>query len=137
MTRLFILLTLCVNLASGQAQTILESKTKWSSTSLFDSSTNASSQLRSYFIVDHATTITWVQKNGELSYNFTITEVSGQWNNINEPGSIEFTVSINGLTGQFILSRNEEGLRIKSTLLNNGVNEMPFDFIIDNVQTEY
>lgn len=116
------------------AQNITDKKTTWSSTSLTDLTNNSTIALNSQFILDHNQTIKWIQKNGELVNTFEITGVSGQWNDIDEQGSIDCTVTINGLTGHIEFYRNNNGLQIKTNINRAGVNDMPFIFIVSNVQ---
>ncbi|MBX2954512.1 MAG: hypothetical protein KF846_00045 [Cyclobacteriaceae bacterium] len=116
------------------AQSITDKKTTWSSVTLTDISNNSTIDLNSQFILDHNQTIKWVQRGGELTYTFDITNVSGQWSNTDEPGSIDCTVTINGLTGNIEFYRNNNGLEIKTNINRAGVNDMPFIFIISKVQ---
>ena len=77
--------------------------------------------------------IRWVQKEGTRVYEFSVTEHSGTWTNVQIDGEKTYNVTFRGLPGTIRLARTNGSYAIQVNVPQNGVNLFPYQFSISQV----
>jgi hypothetical protein len=101
---------LFVGTLSAQSINIQSDEITWNIDGMTDLAANATVPYQCKFITNGVNTIDWVQDNGNFIMHFSVTNVNGDWSNPAENGSMIFSISGEGLSGQFIVSRSAQGL---------------------------
>jgi hypothetical protein len=117
MNRLFLLniLVVIAFAANAQSPNILADKIQWNATGFKDLNSNTVVATPCQFI-STASQINWVQGNGTYTETFTISGANGPWPDLNQPGSIIFSVSQASLNGTITFSKSSSGITIKLVL---------------------
>lgn len=80
--------------------------------------------------------VQWVQKSGQRITRFKITGSDGIWEDIAQPGRVEFSVTRDDEPGKIWIEKNSEGTSITLDFTQAGVNAIRQRFYIIQVQVE-
>ena len=108
MTTTVVLFSLGV--VNAQSISIQSDNIAWSVNSMNDMNANVTVAYQCKIITFANQNIDWVQDNGNYVNHFSISNTQGQWTNPSENGSITYTISGEGLTGQLTISNSSSGL---------------------------
>lgn len=113
-------------------QSVAEQELKWSTIKTTDRITVDVIDQSTYFLTKPST-IEWVQNSGQLKYNFTITDVDGNWNDVTQNGQITFNVTRAGYSGTIIFKREDTGVTVEMTMAKSGMPGWSYSFIVESV----
>jgi hypothetical protein len=113
------------------AQNALQKKVEWYSTKAVDNVTQEVLLIDSKFIIDKNQSIQWIQKQGEMVYNFTILKTESTWVDMKHNGSIRYEVKTKDIVGFINIGKYNKNFFIELEFVLDGVNTAPFKFIID------
>lgn len=135
MRYLLIISFLMVLHVPSMAQDTLQQKTVCYSTRAINKSAQSEFTLESRFTIDGQNTIEWNQKQGTKIYSYTIVSSQSSWPDQSQNGSIQYKVDYKGSPGTITVGRKDTGLFIEMEFIKDGVNTVPFTFIIDRIET--
>lgn len=118
--------------AHSQTLSIKNDTLVWQVTQLRDVAHESVSGYTAKFTTFGNNKILWEQHD---NYNneFIISNPGASWDDPNVAGVIVYNVTLGNKTGTVSISRSESGLMISTSILDNGKNCLPFDFIITSV----
>jgi len=116
------------------AQDILVKNIQWQSSQV--SRTDKSEQFShpSIFITK-TSTIEWIQKGGAKVITYQIQSREGTWSNVSGIGELKFNVRQGTLDGNLVFKRTKTGIYVTLNFPIKEKNAMPYQFLIDNIQT--
>lgn len=115
----------------GQAQ-VLGQKIKWNSNSAVEIGSSQPRTISSFFISD-GNKLTWDQP-GKVTYEFTITQTQGTWQDVNTDGSLQLTVSIGQKSSTAVLARNEGNLSVTLSFPSDQGSAKTYKFNITGIE---
>lgn len=96
----FVLATLLLGLSMVvSGQDISVSDLEWSVGSYFEVQTGAMNEEVSKLITHTSSSIEWVEWDGTIKYSFQISNLRGQWLDVNRKGSITYNIKNDELEG--------------------------------------
>lgn len=135
MRYLLVISFLMVLVVPSMSQNILQQKTVWYSTRAINTDSQNDLSMESQFIINAQNTIEWKQNQGLKTYTYTIVNSQSGWADVAQNGSIQYNVRFNGINGAITIGRKDGGLFIKLEFIEEGSNTMPYEFIIDRMET--
>jgi hypothetical protein len=106
------LLSFCQEVRS---QNISNDTIEWNATG-FNDLRSKTSKTKVYpgcrFISYRNDKIQWIQKNGNVVYDFTINKTKGDWPNINNEGEIQFEVELDKQIGKIFIKRTKNDIKL-------------------------
>lgn len=131
----FIILFFCAFLQPAvKAQSVESSNLSWVVIGFHNNSNNEDVTMASLFETSPQL-IKWVQKNGSMVYDFTVTGKTGTWPDVNSYGEITFNVTLRDKTGTIRFARQQGRITIEPNILKEGRNMLPYVFIVSTITT--
>ncbi|GAB1445217.1 hypothetical protein MASR2M41_08860 [Flammeovirgaceae bacterium] len=117
----------------GQAQSITSDSIIWHVNSIFEMSTESTTQLKETIVTYGHDQLVSLNENGEVKKHFDITEVVGIWEDVNQPGSIVIRIAEGDLTGNLMIQKGPIKTRLKLVYVEGGQPNV-FEFIVDDFE---
>ena len=101
---IFTICAIATNL-TAQAQDVLRDTIRWTASGFNDVRTSREVDAGCQFITYRKDKIEWIQNNGKLTYEMPIRRTSGNWNNIERDGSVDYAVELDKVAGRLTIRR--------------------------------
>ncbi len=128
----FFPITFVLAIATCHAQDVTTTPLTWQVNSNRDQETQRVSNYGAVFRTT-ATTVTWIQRNGQRSSTYSIVSAEGVWTNVREQGSITLHLVRNDRQMNMVLSRDAEGPSIRLEVLKDGSPPFRQRMLVSNV----
>lgn len=115
----------------GQTFSVETDTLVWQVDGLYDVAHDTTTTYSAKFVTNGHGNIDWIQTNDDS--DFVVSSFTNNWQNFEQPGSIEYSVKLDGKKGKLVISRSSSGIEIAITILDNGQNMLPFIFKISTV----
>jgi hypothetical protein len=116
------------------AQNVGEQSVRWKSSQAVSQSDQTATTLQSTFVTKPSS-IEWSQKNGQRTTTFQVSGVQGDWNDLQQAGSVTYTVQTGNVTGTLVFSKNGAGeMSVQMKLYLNGKPDLQYAFPIDSYE---
>lgn len=125
---LIFLVPICLNAQDIHRDTIV-----WESSHAVNWVTGEKIDLPSTFITYGERGVEWIQENVNKKKSFNISNVSGQWSNASQDGQITYVLAVGSKTATIEFGRRNGLALIKCSIIHEGVQQMPFEFEVNNV----
>lgn len=112
MKKILILAISLMTFALLQAQDVRTTKLTWTVTGLSDLNTNKNSVYNCVFETNGAQPIVWKQKNSTYLQALVVTQLTGNWADVQTNGQVGYDISIDGQTGTLTFMRDASGVFI-------------------------
>ena len=103
-------LVLCASTATAQSLNIQSDNITWTINGMTDLNADVTVSYQCKFVTHGIQSVDWIQENGNFIMHFTVFEANGNWSDVAQDGSVTFTISGEGLAGQFTITRSSSGL---------------------------
>lgn len=130
MKSIFAIIFLLSSTGALSAQTLGVDTITWNSSKAINDGNQLS--LENKFVLYADKQIDWVQIASDETYSYQVTDVVGEWQDLSRQGQIEFKVKLGNREGSIFFHRTSKGVRVRIDMLREGVNLVPFEFIISN-----
>lgn len=117
----------------SKAQDVNRDTIVWESSHAVNWVTGEKIDLPTTFITYGERSIEWIQENVNKKKSFNISNVSGQWGNATQDGQLTYVLSVEGKTARIEFARKSGLTLIKCSIIHEGVQQMPFEFEVNNV----
>lgn len=107
---------------------------QWNASGFTDLITNEAVAAPCHFVSYGTSKVDWIQGGGSFTTPFSITSVTGMWQDINSNGTLTFSIIGDGLSGQLILSKDNAGTKVK-LVLSGGTGIINNLYTISSVET--
>lgn len=135
MKKIFIILFFCAFLQlTVKAQSVESTNLTWAVTGFHNNGNNEDVTLTSRFETSPQL-IKWIQKNGSMVYDFTVTGKTGSWTDLNADGEITFHVTLRDKTGTIRFARQQGRITIEPNIIKEGRNMLPYVFTVSTITT--
>lgn len=135
MKKIYIILFFFALLQSAvKAQSVELSNLTWAVTGFHNNGNNEDVTLTSRFETSPQL-IKWIQKNGSMVYDFTVTGKTGSWTDLNADGEITFNVTLRDKSGTIRFARQQGRITIEPNILKEGRNMLPYVFTVSTITT--
>lgn len=118
---------------AGNAQSITSDSVIWHVNSIFEINTGSTTQVKETIVTYGDEQLVWLNKNGEVKMHFDITEVVGEWENINQPGTIVFRIKKGVDTGNLMIERDTIKTRLRLVYVESGQPNV-YEFSVDGFE---
>jgi len=130
--RLITIIICCTGFSSLVGQNLLTDNILWTATTLSDLNHNTTVNAPCQFKTMGAQ-IDWIQGNGSYITSFSVQNTSGAWPDVSKSGSVIFSVTSDGLTGNMTWTRDSSGLSVK-LVLSGGTDPINILYTISTFQ---
>jgi hypothetical protein len=84
----------------------------WKASQVMDGRTSATKTSTTEFVTHSATSVDWIQRNGELRTTFRVLSVEGTWSDVKERGSVTYLVEYDNHSCKLLFERSDSGVSI-------------------------
>jgi hypothetical protein len=95
-----------------KGQDILQDTIRWTASGFNDLRTSRDINAGCQFITFKKEKIEWIQSNGKVVYEMPIRKISGDWENINKDGVINYAFELDRVAGRMIIQRIKGEVRL-------------------------
>lgn len=135
MKKICIILFFCAFLQPAvKAQSVETANLSWVVTGFHNNDNNEDVSSSSRFETSPQG-IKWIQKNGSMVYDFTVTGKTGSWNDISADGEITFHVTLRDKSGTIRFARQQGRITIEPNIIKEGHNMLPYVFTVSTITT--
>jgi hypothetical protein len=121
-----------LNASAVYAQVSSTDSLQWQVEQLTDTNTDQTSEFTCVFTTSPSTVL-WVQNGGEDATTFPVTSVSGNWNNVENDGTITFNVTFQNKPGEITFSRAGGQIRVSMNFVQEQRNTTPYIFTVSTI----
>gem|GEM_PF-3804148 len=115
------------------AQSLQTSKITWTCSQFRDLITNELVSSTCRFVSSNNQSLQWVQKGGNLVYDFEVLQVTGSWADVSGPGSISYNVRLGSSTGSVTISRIDGNVKVM-VHLDGESGQIKNEYVVSNVE---
>lgn len=116
-------------------QDIMNDTLVWNVVEVKQRATNESFSKSDLVTVYGSNKIVWEQTEVGRSYSFTIEDINGEWEDLDEDGQIDYDVRIDDSTGVITFKRSDQALSIAFDLKRGEKITYPFLLIVASIQS--
>lgn len=112
-SRCFLFLLLSLFLASPcLSQNIKTSRLVWETDRVTDLQNQTSTAYNGKFKTNANQSVEWIQRKGQMSTLYEVTNIEGSWKDVSTRGSITYLLTRNGKSVKMIIEKNSSGIFI-------------------------
>ncbi|MBL7851127.1 MAG: hypothetical protein JNN04_09510 [Cyclobacteriaceae bacterium] len=134
MKRIYLILTILVQAAWVEGQSLTSAQLTWTSSGMYNK-TNQETVAYGCTFETGPGVVKWIQKGGAVVYEFTVTGARGSWQNVAEDGELTLDVTFRGQPGTIRFARSGSSITIEPDIQKDGQNSMPFRFTISAINS--
>lgn len=118
---------------SSNGQNIAERKLVWRAVQVVEGQSSAK-PMKCEFTTNRTQSVSWSQKQGELTTNFKVISTEGNWTNVMSSGSFTYTLENSGRICTMRFERSASGVTVLMDFLKDGLSASKLQFQIETIE---